>query len=401
MQAQMAALDPLSDQRHQRRQVLCEPHRARDPGERPRAGIAQHLQGEPCAGMNARCPAHRAERDRHRQLSDELAILAAIGGQRPISSRAAGVQVGCRLHGPRVVAGRQRHRGYAVHDPLVVGDRTVGIVGGHRGCPHHPLGHLRAAAPGTRQPMFRAGEPGRAEVVPRRVGDDRHQHRPAAGPLQQRAERLARGVDLVGAHRVAGVKVHLHLEHAAGRQRERPQAAVAAAARHQRRHRRVHLVANLGLGCTHRFSGGRRTVDEYLHRRHRHPAARCDSPAAAQQPGGVGGGGDHRRLLGRHRHGKLAAVDQEPGGDPQGHRQHADRRFDHKVGQVQRVVRRAGGGVLDVAERMAAGSGGAPQHGAPLRDGCVTETVGQGHGVPFRRRRPMPSVIASSPRPRA
>jgi len=161
---------------------------------------------------------------------------------------------------------------------------------------------------------------------------------PAGERLKPRRDRLGHRVDRVGAHRVTAVNQQVRDDHRPRGRVEHPDfnAATAAAELHQHRvllvgerdnfvgrrldcslrTERVVEVDQLDLPNHHRVVGLRRNAGRQRAFRH---VARC---------------GDNRRLLQRHRHEQLFAVDLEVGGDTERQREAADDVLNHTVGSL-------------------------------------------------------------------
>jgi hypothetical protein len=164
------------------------------------------------------------------------------------------------------------------------------------------------------------------------VGQDAQAGPPARQPRHLLAQRLRDRVHHVGAHRVAAVDVHVD-DDAAG-MRAHLQLPRAAAAIGEAGQGRVRQRQQLGAGRLHAFPGGVRIVDaDDLDLRGHHRIVRLGDEAAAlaHHARGVRCRGDHRRLLDRHRHQDVAAVDDEVQADPERQRVDADRVLDHAI----------------------------------------------------------------------
>ncbi len=165
--------------------------------------------------------------------------------------------------------------------------------------------------------------------------------RPARDLLDQRRQRLARGVDHVGAHRVAAVVDQVHDEHRAGRALGQDAHLDVARAAVQADDDRVGAVGQVDELLLLRQDFGRRSRDiaqiEHLDLadHQRLGGLGVEAAAGARQAGGETRACHHRRLLDDHRHQHVAAVDHEVGGDAQRQRVGADHVFHHLVGLFQ------------------------------------------------------------------
>ncbi len=238
------------------------------------------------------------------------------------------------LDGAPVLAGGDQHGVDAGHDARVVGGGAVGVE----------LGEPRRR--GDRGADLRVGLVDRARRGDgATVGQVRQDAQPgaAAGELRDAIrERFAQRVDEVRAHRVAHVDMEVCDEHAAVDAVARDDAGIetdrAAAAVGEPRHERAGLRdervgvtaqrrrAGVGVGDLH-------DLDLADHHRRRDLGRKAAGP---RHPRRVRRRGDDRRLLDRHRHDDVGAVDEEVHRDGERQRVRPDHVLDHVIGDVDR-----------------------------------------------------------------
>ncbi len=141
----MPALNALSSQSAESRQVLRQPHRRDDSRQFTRAARADQSQVSPRAWVAL----SGASGDTHCQGklkgANKFPILtSAPGREAGIASVSRGKAVRAGFRSAPVVAGGNHHRVHAVHNPFVVRGRTVGVRRGK--CPRlqDAIAHLLA-----------------------------------------------------------------------------------------------------------------------------------------------------------------------------------------------------------------------------------------------------------------
>ena len=155
-----------------------------------RGGLHAHqLERGARRGVHARGPADDADRHRHFQRADQVALAVfAPGAQRGVAPAARGVGVRPGFDRAPVVAGGDHHRVHAVHDALVVRGGAVGIGGGEGPGLDDPIPHLLGGILVKGQ-LIQPDGAARARQAPvGQVGQDAQVHPPAGDLLDLRGQ---------------------------------------------------------------------------------------------------------------------------------------------------------------------------------------------------------------------
>jgi hypothetical protein len=128
MQCHVPLLDAFGGQRTKRAHVLRQTDGNGDFRQLLRTLHAKYLQGRSRSGMGLGGTADEAERHRHLNGADEIALAIDFPiGERGVAAGARGPDMGAGLDGAPVIAGGDHHGIDTVHDALVVGRSAVGI----------------------------------------------------------------------------------------------------------------------------------------------------------------------------------------------------------------------------------------------------------------------------------
>ena len=329
----MAFLDADRHQGADGGEVVGEADRRGYLGQLRRARHAEHRQRALGAGVDAGGAADRAHRHRELEATVERAVADPPRRQRAVLPVPAGVGVSPRLDTAPVLTAGDEDGVDAVHDPLVVRRRAVGI--GVR----EPITGLdpardRLAADGVEGDRRLDHDP----PPVRQVAEDPHPQPPLGQRRDPVAHRLGDGVDDVRPHRVAAVDVEVDDDEAvaevadlepapAPAPRDQPRAGAVDAAADVVRRRLDPLPRDVGVGDV-------RELD--LRDHHRRVGPRPEAAARPHHLRRVARRRHDGRLLDGHRHEPVDAVDADVGDDP--HRQlvGADDVLDHLVRELQR-----------------------------------------------------------------
>ena len=225
------------------------------------------------------------------------------------------------FHRAPVVARGNHHRVDAVHNALVVGRGAVGVGGGKSPGRDDAVAHLLAAETAEGQGFHRHGAAGAGYAAVGQVGKDAQMHPPAGEGFQPGGKALARGVDRVGAHRVAHVVNQMHHQEVAqGRVAEDAHFQVARPAAQPLEHRVNGRSGfqNFGAGFQNAqagFVGVGHIQNLDLPDHFGRAGVGGEATAGAGQFRHVGSRSHHRRLFDGHRHQHLAPVDHEVEGN--------------------------------------------------------------------------------------
>ena len=124
--------------------------------------------------MHPRRPADDADRHRHFQRADQVALgVLAPGAQAGVAPAAGGVGMRAGFHRAPVVAGGDHHRVHAVHDALVVGGSAVGVGGGKGPGRDDAIAHLLGREYASKASSSRRNGAARArQAAVGQVGED-------------------------------------------------------------------------------------------------------------------------------------------------------------------------------------------------------------------------------------
>ena len=195
---------------------------------------AEQAHGGLGGGVRAGRSADEADRERHLERADEVAVGILLElRERGVPAVAGGVRVATGLDRAGVVARGQHDGGDAVHDALVMGGRPVRVGLGERARRDDVVDDLRSPPSSSASNTARARVRRRSALLVRMRSSVR-----AAGDLgDARGDGLGHRVDRVRAHGVADVDVQVQDDLRAGACREDAHRDVAGATAEPRRAR--------------------------------------------------------------------------------------------------------------------------------------------------------------------